>query len=157
VLATDLRVDSQKRAAAPAWSEHALVLDPSPPISPAEYAARAAHHEFYHMLDYADSSRALAISEWSRANPNSFRYGSGGRTAYDDPRDNYSIRHPSNGFITLYATAGLEEDRAEVFSTLVVMPMRILAEAGSDSVLSHKIELVRQHLARMCPSFVGRV
>src|SRR4030095_15985135 len=138
---------------------HALVLDPSPPASPAAYAARAAHHEYYHMLDWADSARVLAIAAWSRINPDSFRYGSGGASAYDDPRerDFYSILNPADGFITLYATAGLEEDRAEVYSTLIVLPREVIPQASSDSVLSRKIDLVRQHVVRVCPSFAGRV
>jgi hypothetical protein len=155
VLATRLVVSGHRRAAAPDYQGHALVLDPEPESAHEQYWARVVHHEFYHSLEYADSARDRWREAWRRSNSTSFAYGPGGIVAYINPGNYAGLRQPSDGFITLYATTGIEEDRAEVFSTVMVMPSEVYSLARSDSILQRKIELLRANLSESCPSLAA--
>lgn len=157
VFTSRLAVRGQRRAAVPARSGRALLLDPSPTSSRPEYLARVLHHEFFHSFDQADSTLDQSNDQWRALNPASFRYGPGGQIAYSVPGNYIGLRRPSDGFITLYATTGVAEDRAEVFSTLMVMPASVQERAAEDPVLGQKVDLIRRHIARKCPSFAGAV
>ena len=157
ILATPLLVRMEPRAAVPLPDIDALVLNPSPVFAREDYLARVFHHEFYHMLDGPRSARVLNEAAWREVNPAEFSYGRGGGTAYTSLGDFFSIRSPTDGFITAYAMTAIEEDRAEVFSTLILMPKEVQALASQDRRLQLKIDLLKQHLRAMCPSFLGIV
>jgi hypothetical protein len=57
--------------------------------------------------------------DWAAFNTDSFAYGTGGADMYGTG-DVYSYVHPEAGFLNLYSTSGVEEDKAEIFATLFV-------------------------------------
>ena len=104
--------------------------------------ARAVHHEVFHALDYADGD-LWNDPAWDALNRPDFRYGGGGRTmqelkgagAWDPDRA---------GFLTQYATSGNEEDKAEMFSWMMVELQKVEARAGRDPVLQAKFDRIKE-------------
>lgn len=115
----NLRVGRQRRVAMPDAGTHTLYFDVNYPGAREEYCSHAIHHEFFHLLAYEIyGSFYYHDAEWTSFNPPYFRYKGGGGFAYG----NYEVfkkQKPSSGFITPYATYGMEEDMAEVFASLM--------------------------------------
>ena len=113
-----------------------LYFDVGP--SSSSYQRRTIHHEFFHVVDYSDD-RGYADEEWEELNPPSFSYGSGGWSMRMDPtawRPDDSIP----GFLNKYSTSGVEEDKAEVFSHMIVDYAAVNDRTKTDTVLRHKVE-----------------
>jgi hypothetical protein len=110
------------------------------------------HHEFYHLVEknyfgnfyYNDRS-------WVSFNPLDFSYGSGGAAAYANPE--FARRqYPYKGFITGYATSGIEEDKAELFGYLMTTQeyLKLQKWIREDQVLSNKVAYFMGFLRGMC-------
>lgn len=78
---------------------------------------RAIHHEVWHFADLADDGRLSPDPKWRALNPPGTFYGAGGRTL----RGTWAARPATDlpGFVSAYATAGEEEDKAETFAFVV--------------------------------------
>jgi hypothetical protein len=117
-----------------------LDVDASP-----DFLRRLVHHEVFHFADYAADDQVKSDPEWTRLNDAFFLYGSGGRFLRD-PRSSSPASAPP-GFVTLYATSALEEDKAETFAFLMVAPGLMAERAKTDPVLARKVARVKVELA----------
>jgi hypothetical protein len=101
------------------------------------FLSRLVHHEVFHFLDFADDRLVTRDPDWERLNVPDFRYEGGGRTVREPSATDPDGGPP--GFVTRYATAALEEDKAELFSWLMSDPALVAARAGADAVLRAKV------------------
>lgn len=134
----------QARAAVPAFERDALYLDVTGGGAEARDRAHILHHEFFHAVDWKDDGELYGDAKWSKLNAESFRYGNGGAELRDDDAGVLTDKFP--GFLTRYARSGVEEDKAETFSWLVVEPETVLKRAKKDKVLGKKVEALKKLL-----------
>jgi len=121
VLCTKLAFDGQRRNGVPDFEQDMLYLEVTRGNHAPIYMRRVIHHEFFHLVDYKDDGKVYKDDHWLALNQDDFRYGKGGKTAQDD--HNVSLLTDKiPGFLNRYATSGIEEDKAELFSFLVVQP-----------------------------------
>ncbi len=117
---------------------------------------RALHHEVFHFFDRADDGRVSPDPAWSQLNAPSFAYGSGGRSL----RGAWAAR-PSDdlpGFLSGYATSGVEEDKAETFAFAVTRAPMVKARAATDPALRAKLAELGRRLEAFdaeCPRRLG--
>ena len=123
-----------------------LVMDTAYTSSISAYCGNF-HHELYHMIDYAED-RTFADTKWAHLNATDFTYGKHGKYHRNASRDAGS---GINGFITEYAMAAVEEDKAEIFRFLMDDRGTIDAYAQRDPVLEEKIDALKERLVRFCP------
>ncbi|MBN2192975.1 MAG: hypothetical protein JW751_09180 [Polyangiaceae bacterium] len=126
--------------------QQTLLLDVG---SSPEFLRRLVHHELFHFIDYADDDQVLRDPSWDALNDRYFVYGSGGR-AMRDPRSSY-LTHEVPGFVSRYATAALEEDKAEVFSFLMTAPAELTALGQRDVVIGRKMAAVKRQVGAHLP------
>lgn len=119
----------------PSLPNYAATLLVDADASPA-FLARLVHHEVFHFVDFADDGLVVVDPAWEKLNPPDFRYEGGGR-AVRDPEA--SAPTGPEGFVTRYATASLEEDKAEIFSWLMNDHALLAARARGDGVLAAKV------------------
>lgn len=83
------------------------------------YIKRVAHHELDHLIEYnAHGSYYYADPGYASCNKPGFVYGTGGLAAYSGTGLNSYTRHPVEGLIDGYATYGIEEDKAQIYTEL---------------------------------------
>ncbi|MBS2016073.1 MAG: hypothetical protein JST00_24545 [Deltaproteobacteria bacterium] len=104
---------------------------------------RGLHHEIFHFADLADDGVLAPDPAWSELTPG-FAYGAGGRTlrsawAADGARD-------LRGFVTAYATSGVEEDKAETFAFAMSRRDELRARLPEDPVLAKKVDEVARRV-----------
>ena len=149
VLCENLSFAGQRRTALPAFGRHELYLDVARGRHSELYVRRVIHHEFFHIIDWRDDGRLYADDEWAALNPEGFRYGTGGRTAQDDPTVSIAD-HTRRGFLNRYATTGVEEDKAEIFANMVVSGAQLEHRAERDDVIRAKMARMRELLSGYC-------
>lgn len=143
VFAEKLSLNGQIRAAVPAFDLDAMYFDPALGAHSPGYQRSVIHHEFFHMMDYR-MGKLKVDPEWAALNPQGFKYGEGGAKMRTSGVGNLTKDIP--GFLTLYGTAALEEDKAELFAHLIVNPKFVMAQAETDSVLAAKIGLLKRRM-----------
>ncbi len=106
---------------------------------------RSLHHELYHFFDLADDGHVSPDPGWSALNPTTFAYGSGGRTL----RGAWAARPADDlpGFVSAYATSGVEEDKADTFAFAVARAAYLRERVASDAVLRAKVEELRRRVS----------
>lgn len=160
VLASNLAFNGQLRGAIPDYGGDALYYDVSRGMHSRPYQRAAVHHEFFHVIDYRDDFEVYRDDAWSALNPTGFRYGPGGRNVQDDALG-FLLVDDAPGFLTRYATSGVEEDKAEVFSRMIVAPREVARRAAADPVLKRKVDRMKALMKGFDPSiddaFWGRV
>jgi hypothetical protein len=107
------------------------------------------HHEFFHIIDYQDDGEVYRDDAWASLNPDGFRYGTGGKDMQDDHGAGVwddSLR----GVLNRYSTAGVEEDKAEIFAYMITAYQAVERRAANDPVLFAKTETMRDLVARFC-------
>src|SRR5262249_29502615 len=115
------------------------------------YVREVIHHEFYHIIDYRDDGKLYQDDSWAKLNPPDFKYGTGGKNAQNDPTVSLSSdKYP--GFLNRYATTGVEEDKAEIFSHLMAEPQMVLDRAAKDMVLQSKVDRMKELMSIFCPA-----
>jgi hypothetical protein len=119
----------------PSLPNYASTLLVDADASPA-FLGRLVHHEVFHFVDFADDGLVVVDPAWEMLNPAGFRYEGGGR-AVRDPEA--SAPTGPEGFVTRYATASLEEDKAEIFSWLMNDHALLAARSRGDGVLAAKV------------------
>ena len=111
-------------------------------------------HELFHFVDYRLFGWPARAEGWSTLHPDA-TYGSGGRQAVAQAAGNHAQlsepRRDLPGFVTLYAQSAQEEDRAEVFATLIARRPLALELIASDSVIAAKCRYVLDALERIHP------
>lgn len=118
------------------------------------YLRRLLHHEIFHFADLADDSSVLRDPAWLALNAPGFAYGQGGRSMREDRGTSHAA--PPLGFVSLYATSGLEEDKAEVFAWLMTaVPNELAAREASDATLAAKAARVRAIARDLSPEMTA--
>jgi hypothetical protein len=112
---------------------------------------RAIHHEIWHFADLADDGVLSPDPPWRALNAPGTFYGSGGRSI----RGSWAAKPAADlpGFVSAYATAGDEEDKAETFAFVVAR-----RKLPNDAVVKAKVDLLRVRLAALdgeAPSRLG--
>ncbi|MBI1333663.1 MAG: hypothetical protein GC165_12380 [Armatimonadetes bacterium] len=143
VFCEKLALGQQIRAAVPAYGLDAMYYDPALGAYSPSYQKSVIHHEFFHMMDY-QMGRSEVDREWVAMNPPEFQYGSGGAKMRTSGVGNLTKEIP--GFITMYGTSAMEEDKAELYAHLIVDPKFVLDQAKTDAVLASKIALLKKRL-----------
>lgn len=108
------------------------------------------HHEAFHQIDFADDHRLDADPRWEALNPPGFRYTNDAERLQADP-DSLVLDEGLAGFLDLYATASVAEDKAEVYACMMIDPDYLERRAATDAVLRGKVERVRAMLDRFGP------
>ena len=154
VLCAALSFEKQPRNAIPDAEHHALYLEVSRGMWSPDYMRRALHHDFFHLVDYRDDGLVTVDSGWERLNAPGVPYGDGGTNAQvSDQEGVLTDRWP--GFLDHYATTGVDEDKAEVFSVLMCDPDYVARRCESDAVLKSKVERMKALMAHFCPEAPG--
>lgn len=114
---------------------------------------RGFHHEVFHFADLADDNSVSPDPAWEELNRKGFAYGAGGRTlraawAAAPPEEDGFV---SGGFVSSYATSGVEEDKAETFAFAVARPAEVRARAARDAVVAAKLSEVAQRVGKLDP------
>jgi hypothetical protein len=156
ILARRLSVNDQPRAAVPDFASMDLILDVELGREAPRYSERVFHHEYYHLIDYLQSGPTLQDGEWERLNLPEFRYGSGGAQMQDNRRNPFAATRSIPGFLSLYGTAAVEEDKAELFSFQLTDGLFVRERAEADSVVRAKVQRLKQQLVRFCPEMDAR-
>lgn len=117
------------------------------------YVRDCIHHEFYHMIEEANyRDMYYKDPKWMVMNPEGFAYGKGGSSAYNS--DEYVAKeHPYEGFVSAYATYGLEEDKAEVYSYLFSTESYqfLIDWIKTDRVLLKKVNYLKSFISSIVP------
>lgn len=117
---------------------------------------RVLHHELFHFFDLADDGRLSPDDGWAKLNAPGFVYGAGGRSlrASWTARTDASLR----GFVSGYATSGVEEDKAETFAIAMTRPAVLARQiAQGDLVLAAKRDEIWNRLERFDPDAAARL
>lgn len=117
------------------------------------YVRRSVHHEFAHAFDRA-SANVGSDPEWAALNPPNFEYGASGLSRVSDPAAN-RLDTASFGFVTGYATASMQEDKAELFGWLMTEPDDVRRLAARDPYLAAKWDELGARLSAACGTDVA--
>ena len=149
-LCEELSFDGQRRNAIPDFEHDVLYLDVKRGDYNPQYQRKVIHHEFFHMIDYKDDGSVYADSAWNGLNPATFQYGTGGRNAQDDAATSVlTDRFP--GFLNHYSTTGVEEDKAEMFANMMVVPQYVELRAADDPIIKSKAQAMKSLIQKFCP------
>jgi Putative zinc-binding metallo-peptidase len=149
VLCHALSYNGQTRAAVPDFEHDTLYLDVLNGSYSSIYQRVVIHHEFFHIIDYQDDGEVYSDERWARLNPRPFKYGKGGEMMQDDHRSGLPSDVP--GFVTGYATSGVEEDKAETFAHMMTIYADVSKRAATDAVIDKKMSAMKVLLAKFCP------
>ncbi len=109
------------------------------------------HHELYHMLEN-QAGFSWAGDLWGSMNVPGFQY--------EYPRPRQRSANPLNyyapsipGFVTDYSMKSPDEDRAEIFASLMVENQNRIVHKWikNDAILKRKVEILKQTLTDFCP------
>jgi hypothetical protein len=111
----------------------------------ADYLTRSVHHEVFHQIDYADDQTLDTDPRWESLNPPGFRYTQDADRLQADP-DATRPDDGLTGFLNRYSTSSPAEDKAELFSYLVVDPGGVRRRAARDAIIRRKVDRLRAML-----------
>lgn len=149
VFCTELAFAGQRRSAIPDFQHDTLYLDVGRAANDRTYLRKVLHHEFFHIVDYRDDGRLYRDDRWKALNPANVKYGRGGKNAQNNSQTSVlTTRYP--GFLNHYSTTGVEEDKAELFANMIVMPAYVAARAAKDRVLAAKVRQMKSLLKAFC-------
>jgi hypothetical protein len=157
VLVRDLFVeeDGGARGAAAYVFENRLFLD----VPLADRAIQAGtrvrfiHHLIWHWMD-EKAGTLWQDPEWEALNPPDFEYGVHSRGGVHETRagsGSISLDYP--GFLNLYSTGNLPDDKAEVYAYLMVIHSWVGERSRQDPYLRSKVAMIKARLVPIDPSF----
>jgi hypothetical protein len=149
IVCKSLRFAEQLRSAIPDYAHDTLYLDCENGIWSSAYMRHTVHHEYFHIIDWKDDGRVYEDKEWSALNPKGFKYGTGGKNNQDN--DAYGTGANLSGFLSAYATTGVEEDKAEMFANMMVRYKAVERRAQADAVIASKFARMKELLKQFCP------
>jgi len=149
VLCKRLSFAGQFRNAIPDYQHDTLYLEVVRGMASPGYMRRVIHHEFFHIIDWKDDGLVYRDDAWGKLNPKGFRYGTGGKNAQGDATMSL-LTDEFPGFLTKYATTGVEEDKAELYAHMLVDPKLVRQRVAADEILAAKCERMQQLLSRFC-------
>jgi hypothetical protein len=147
VICKALEVGGQHRTASYDREHNVMYYEAVPTKA---FSVAVIHHELFHFLDLAITDPGYKDPRWVKLNAPDFHYGQGGAAMYADPKCGL-LSTGTPGFLTRYATAALEEDKAETFSHLMVDREYVEAHLATDPVLAAKVQLLGEELHAFCP------
>ena len=150
VLCTKLAYAGQLRAAIPDWEHNTLYIDTQRGAKSPGYPEHVLHHEFFHLVDHADDGDVYRDPDWAALNPPGFTYGNGGVNA-QTTHNTGALTDSIPGFLTHYATTGVEEDKAELFAFSITHKDYISTQLQRDPVLAAKVKRLQSILKMFCP------
>lgn len=145
VLCKQLAFDGQKRSAYPGFVSKILCYDVESGSYNEMYRRSVVHHEFFHLIDYVDDGKVYVDKQWASLNSKDFAYGFSGKRVQGDKTQSLTFNKP--GFMNKYSTQGVEEDKAEIFSYLVVSPDLMRPRIQSDPIVAAKVRMMKHLLA----------
>lgn len=157
VLVRDLFVeeDGGARGAAAYIFDNRVFLD----VPLAERAIQAGtrirfvHHLLWHRLDELAGTMWID-PEWEALNPPNFEYGVYSRGGVHETRaGSGSLSTDYPGFLNLYSTGNLPDDKAEVYAYLMVIHSWVAERTRQDPYLRQKMTVIKARLADLDPSF----
>lgn len=157
VLVRDLFVeeDGGARGAAAYIFEDRLFLDV--PLAGRAIEAgtrvRFIHHIIWHRLDER-AGTMWQDPEWEALNPPGFEYGIYSRGGVHETRagsGSLSLDYP--GFLNLYSTGNLPDDKAEVHAYMMVIHSWVSDRSRQDEYLRRKTAMIKARLAALDPAF----
>ena len=96
------------------------------------YIRTVIHHELFHYVDFMHN-RTYDDPKFNNFNAPGFHYGKGG--AYE--REWKPLSPETKGFLNFYSTAGIEEDKAEIFQFIMNSPYK--AFRHEDEIVTKKV------------------
>ena len=157
VLVRDLFVkeDGGARGAAAYIFENRLFLD----VPLADRAIQAGtrvrfiHHLIWHWLDER-AGTMWKDPEWEALNPPNFEYGVYSRGGVHETRaGSGGLSNAYPGFLNLYSTGNLPDDKAEVYAYLMVIHSWVGDRSRQDQYLRRKVAVIKARLAALDPNF----
>lgn len=157
VLVRDLFVkeDGGARGAAAYIFENRFFLD----VPNADRAIQAGtrprfiHHLIWHRLDERAATMWNDL-EWEALNPPNFEYGVYSRGGVHETRaGSGSLSTDYPGFLNLYSTGNLPDDKAEVYAYLMVVHSWVEARTHQDQYLRRKVAVIKARLAALDANF----
>ncbi len=152
-IVKNLVVSGQGRAAMSDIFRKILYLDFIRGAYNPAYQRHVIHHEFYHMFEPSlNGNGTWQDPQWAALNSPGFKYGDGGASMQGNSGSGV-LNHPQPGFIDLYCTSGLEEDKAEIYATLFIPEeyKKVMEWAATDEILANKIAYMKNSLRAKCP------
>jgi len=149
VLVKELYNSGVPVAAMPDYYQEYLYIDIYEGHNNHKYQRHVIHHEFYHMIEEEfNGNTYYKDPEWNAFNVPGFQYGNGG---INNRGSHMSvINHPDSGFINLYSQTGLEEDKAEIFGSLMTDNEKelVLSWTIHDKILQLKVDYMVRFLKK---------
>lgn len=110
---------------------------------------RGLHHEVYHFADLADDGSVSPDPAFDALNTKGFAYGAGGRSL----RSSWAALRPEgiDGFVSVYAMSGVEEDKAETFAFAMARPAQTREQAEREPILAAKLDEIAGRLGKLDP------
>lgn len=108
---------------------------------------RTFHHEFFHCIDFYDDILRYYDPAWAAINEAGFEY------LKEAFKANKTGTISRLGFISNYAMSEVHEDKAELFSHLIVHYRSVMALAKKDVVLQNKCQYLKNLLQTFSPKF----
>jgi len=155
LFCTELSVNGRSQGAAPDVESNTIFinLDPHGAISVKQveqFLRQAIHHELFHYVDHQLDPDIHHDASWSMLNVKGFNYGDiGRRNRYDAATTNVTSVYP--GFISQYSMINVAEDKAELFSRMMLNLHEMECRARDDVILGDKIDRLKQILKGYCP------
>ena len=126
---------------------HSILIDFSRSRGNTAKQRRNIHHELFHMIEIESRREGREALGWKDTNPPGFRYGEENQRLRGGNIFN-ALAPAIPGFATEYATTAPEEDRAEIFASMM-MPrshVLLLKWAERDQYLAKKMSLLKDFL-----------
>lgn len=142
VLCERLKFAGQLRSSIPDYLHDTLYYDVSRGSETPDYKRNSIHHEFFHIIDWKDDGLVYQDQVWAALNPPGFKYGSGGKNAQNDSTVGV-VTDSLKGFLTRYAMTGVEEDKAETFSHMMISYRMVEQRTKHDPVLKAKFDYIK--------------
>ncbi|TAF64821.1 MAG: hypothetical protein EAZ55_10490 [Cytophagales bacterium] len=145
VFCKSVAYNGQRRAAIPDCYKEILYYDFLLGNHNPTYQRHVVHHEYYHMIEEQRFGNTYYKDpQWAAFNEPTFQYGAGG--ASQRGSNQYPMTHPQKGFINLYSTAGLEEDKAEIYAMLFTESERakVMPWLAEDDILRKKVDYMQK-------------
>jgi len=134
------------------------------------YFNRTIHHELFHAIDFRDTLMGYVDTDWHKLQGPEFTYelsraatlhrymghdpNEPTNRAFEDPY-NWLFASPSDspGFVTEYAKYSEIEDKAELYSFLMVSYRDVLKRCGTDLALKRKVDRMKKLLSSFCTEY----
>jgi hypothetical protein len=139
-----------------------LVLNMTAATEQWERARATLHHELFHAIDYRDDPEHYLDPEWRKLNGADYKYNDSlqftageyfSNAVYFPPFDFVNLDKLPPGFLNEYGTESVHEDKAVVYSWMMVRYGDLKRIMERDEVVRAKVEYMKALLQRFHPSY----